>query len=410
MSDSTVSRLKRAVHQNPRASRDGLLERLFTLWFRGFVYTQIWEDPRVDAEGLRLDETSRILTISSAGCNVLNYLVHEPERVVAVDLNEAHMALTRLKLAGLKHLPDYEAFFRFFGEGRGRANVDAYHEHVRDHLDEATRDFWETRPWGGLARPRIRYFEDGVYDYGVLPRFQRFASTVAQAVLGRRPEELLDATTMEEQTAFFDECVAPFFDNAFVRWLGEQPATVYSLGIPPNQQRIMAEESESSVVDLYRERLKKLVCGFPLSDNYFAWQAFGRCYDCTRREALPPYLKEANHGLLRYRADRVDTHVASFADYLREQPDHSFDSFVLLDAMDWMTPETITDLWSEIARVGEPGSRVLFRTAGSESVVEPALPDDLRRRFRYERGLSEDLHARDRSAIYGMLHVYVLSE
>ncbi len=123
-----------------------MLERLFTLWFQGLVYTQIWEDPRVDAEALRLDDTSRIVTISSAGCNVLNYLTYEPDRLLAVDLNAAHMALTRLKMAALRHLPTHEAFFQFFGAGR--RNVRSYHEHVRPHLDDTTRRFWDARPTG----------------------------------------------------------------------------------------------------------------------------------------------------------------------------------------------------------------------------------------------------------------------
>ena len=386
-----------------------MLERLFTLWFRGFVYTQIWEDPRVDAEALQLDDTSRILTISSGGCNVLNYLMHEPARVAAVDLNEAHLALTRLKIAALRHLPHHEAFFRFFGEAASPQNVADYEDHLRPHLDDATRTFWEERTWSGLGEPRIHFFENGLYDKGVLPRFQRFASAVSNLVIGRRPEELLNAQSLEEQEQFFETCVAPFFDNAFVRWLGSQPAAVYSLGIPPSQQRIMVEESATDVVDLYRERLKKLVCGFPLSDNYFAWQAFGRRYDTERREALPPYLREENFGRLRYHVDAVETHLTSFADFLREQPDHSFDSFVLLDAMDWMDAATIADLWHEIARVGVPGARIIFRTAGQESVVEPALPNDLRRRFTYEREQSEALHEQDRSAVYGMFHLYVLA-
>jgi S-adenosylmethionine-diacylglycerol 3-amino-3-carboxypropyl transferase len=410
MPESTVSRLKRAVHRHPRVSREGLLERLFTLWFRGFVYTQIWEDPRVDAEALQLDASSRVLTISSAGCNVLNYLVHQPKRIVAVDLNQAHMALTRLKLAALRHLPDHDAFFRFFGAADDPANVDAYHTHLRPHLDAETRSFWERRTWGGLGRPRIQYFANGLYEQGVLPRFQRFAARVANLVMGRRPEELLEAESLAEQRQFFEACVAPFFDHAFVRWLGGMPATVYSLGIPPSQQRIMAEESGTSVVDLYRDRLETLVCDFPLDDNYFAWQAFGRCYDCENRAALPPYLDADHFGRLRYHADAVETHVTSLADHLRAQPDSSFDSFVLLDAMDWMDPGTITDLWRGIARVGAPGARIIFRTAGTPSVVEPALPDGLRRRFRYEEERSRELHAQDRSAIYGGFHLYVLAD
>ena len=53
MLDAPASRLKQAVHRHRLFSRSGALERLFTLWFRGLVYTQIWEAPRVDAEALR---------------------------------------------------------------------------------------------------------------------------------------------------------------------------------------------------------------------------------------------------------------------------------------------------------------------------------------------------------------------
>src|SRR5579883_3339286 len=107
--------LKRAAHQRPASSKRGALERLFTLMFQGFVYNQIWEDPVVDLEALCLSSDHRLITIASGGCNVLNYLTADPARVIAVDLNPNHVALTRLKLRALEHLPDYESFFRFFG-------------------------------------------------------------------------------------------------------------------------------------------------------------------------------------------------------------------------------------------------------------------------------------------------------
>jgi len=408
MPDSTVSRLKDAVHRSPRTSREGVLERLFTLWFQGLVYTQIWEDPKVDAAALNLDPTSRILTISSAGCNVLNYLVHRPRRILAVDLNPAHMALTRLKLAALQHLPDHDAFFRFFGDGAHSANIGAYEAHLRPVLDAKTRAFWEARAWAGWGRRRIHHFEDGLYEHGILPRFQRFAGSVSALVQNCRPEDLLDATSRAEQRHFFETAVAPFFDHNLVQWIARQPAAVYSLGIPPRQHRLLAESADGSIVDVYRERLQRLVCRFPLDDNYFAWQAFARRYDCTHRNAIPPYLEADSFGLIRYHAAAVETQIASLAETVRAQPDNSFDSFVLLDAMDWMDAATIASLWREIARVGTPGARIIFRTAGRASVVEPALPQALRRRFSYERARSEALHAQDRSAIYGMFHLYVL--
>ena len=93
--------LERAAHTRPAATRRGALERLFTLMFKGFVYNQIWEDPDVDLEALALGPGHRLVTIASGGCNVLNYLAADPERIIAVDLNPNHVALTRLKLAAL---------------------------------------------------------------------------------------------------------------------------------------------------------------------------------------------------------------------------------------------------------------------------------------------------------------------
>jgi len=63
-----------AVCRNRLLSAEGLRERLFTLAFSNLVYPQIWEDPAVDLEALALDGDSRVITIASGGCNVLNYL------------------------------------------------------------------------------------------------------------------------------------------------------------------------------------------------------------------------------------------------------------------------------------------------------------------------------------------------
>ena len=118
--------LERAAHTRPAITKRGALERLFTLLFKGFVYNQIWEDPDVDLEAMEIAPHHRVITIASGGCNILNYLAADPERIIAVDLNENHVALTRLKLAALGNLPSYEDFFRFFGSANDKANRAAY--------------------------------------------------------------------------------------------------------------------------------------------------------------------------------------------------------------------------------------------------------------------------------------------
>jgi S-adenosylmethionine-diacylglycerol 3-amino-3-carboxypropyl transferase len=75
-----------------------------------------------------------------------------------------------------------------------------------------------------------------------------------------------------------------------------------------------------------------------------------------------------------------------------------------------MDREAIVELWSLIADKSEPGARIIFRTAGSRSPVEAALPEELRSRFVYEKELSENLFRKDRSSIYGGFHLYVMSD
>jgi S-adenosylmethionine-diacylglycerol 3-amino-3-carboxypropyl transferase len=411
---TNTHRLRKAVHHNRLATKRGLLERMFTLWFRGFVYNQIWEDPRVDAQALRLGPDSSLLTISSGGCNVLNYLVHEPRRIVAVDLNANHMSLTRLKLAAIKHLPDYETFYKFFGYGRHEDNLDNYRRYIRDALDPQTRAFWESSDWPGrkVGPRRIGYFKRGLYEKAKLGQFFRVVHGLAKG-MRRDPARLLAARTLAEQERIFDDTYAALFRNRLVRWMGRQPVAVYSLGIPPSQHAAMLEEQGgdgSKLFDMYRERVKRLACGFPLDDNYFAWQAFGRRYDHENRKALPDYLKRENYDKIKSLVDRVETHVASLADHLRTEQPGALNGFVLLDSQDWMPPHVIAELWGEIARVGGPNTRVIFRTAGEKSPIEAALPGPLRQRFCYAEERSRQLHLEDRSAIYGMFHLSEMAD
>ncbi len=398
-----------AVRHHRRLSKQGLMEWAFAVWFRGFVYNQIWEDPRVDLEALQLDSESRVLAISSGGCNVLNYLVAKPKQIVAVDLNRCHMSLTRLKLAAIKHLPDFESFYHFFGCADGRQNVENYRHYISEHLDEDTRWFWEGGSWlrRGLRRRRINYFAKGFYDRSKLGQFLRVVHGLGR-IVRKNPNLLLQAKSLQEQQEIFDKHFAPLFDFKLVRLSSKMPLAVYSLGIPPNQFKAMKEQSQNRVAALYRERVRRLACDFPIEDNYFAWQAFSRGYDRVNRKALPDYLKPENYDVLRANVHRVHTHLTSTTAYLKQQPDQSMNRFVFLDSQDWMPPQVIAEQWRQVARVGQPGSRVIFRTAAADSPIETALPAELKRRFQYLREQSLELHRKDRSAIYGGFHLYLM--
>jgi S-adenosylmethionine-diacylglycerol 3-amino-3-carboxypropyl transferase len=398
--------LKRAAHQRPATTKRGALERLFTLMFSGFVYNQIWEDPDIDLEALKLGPQHRLITIASGGCNVLNYLAAGPERIIAVDLNPNHVALTRLKLQSLTHLPDYDAFFRFFGSAKDKANRNLFDNFLAERLDPTTRRYWERRM--PLRGRRINMFARNLYRYGLLGRFIGVLHTLAR-LHGKRLQDILEARTPEEQRENFERTIAPLFDNRLVRILSKMPISFYGLGIPPAQyDELVAAAADGNPVTTLRERVERLACDFPIAENYFAWQAFGRGYDTDARVAVPAYLREENYDLIKSRAANVEVHHASMIDFLSAQPEGSLHRYVLLDAQDWMNPELMTALWTEIDRTADANdARVIFRTAGKESPLPQKIPESLLNRWAYLEQESQDFHARDRSSIYGGFHVYV---
>jgi S-adenosylmethionine-diacylglycerol 3-amino-3-carboxypropyl transferase len=409
-----MTTLHAAVQNESLSSRQGLLQRLFAVWFDAFVYNQIWEDPRVDLEALRLGGDSRILTISSGGCNALNYLLADPASVTAVDLNRHHIYLLNLKLAALKHLPTHDSFFAFFGNGRGEKTGSDYMRYIAPNLDRETREFWESNTLVGglLYGERISFFRNrGLYDHSRNGYFLRFFHWLSRR-LGCEIEKVLVAHTLEEQAELYKKNIDPFFDRFLVRSVTRLPVTMFGLGIPPQQYDELKRDLSSgrTIIDIYRDRVRRLACDFPIRDNYFAWQAFARRYDTENRQALPEYLKEENYENLRLNAGRLTTKVSSATDEIRNSPNGAFDRFVLLDAQDWMDAGALTELWSAIAEKAQPGARIIFRTAGASSPVETHVPKDLRTRFVYENELSQNLFKQDRSSIYGGFHVYVMSD
>ena len=119
-----------AVRNSRGQAESTVWDRLFAFWFRRLVYTQIWEDPEADLAALRLPVGSTIVTISSGGCNALSSLTARPAQVYAVDLNEAHLSLLKLKLAGLRAFRGYDEFWQFFGEAASPANAELYRERL----------------------------------------------------------------------------------------------------------------------------------------------------------------------------------------------------------------------------------------------------------------------------------------
>lgn len=391
-----------AVLNRRKNEEISLWDKLFALWFRRLVYTQIWEDPEADLAALQLAPGATVVTISSGGCNALSYLTADPARVIAVDLNPAHLALLKLKLAGLQALPDYAAFWQFFGAADRAENAALYLGHLRGRLDDEARDFWDGRDL--QFRRRADYFTRGFYRHGTLGGFIGFAHGMAR-LFGIDLGALIEPARNQEERRQALERIAAFFRSGPMRLLARSPALLFSLGIPPRQRELLAGPG-GDLAGVLHQRFLKLATGFPPEENYFAWQALARRYPGPGNHCLPPYLKESEFVSMRTRAHRIEPLQANMKCFLEEAAPKSVNALVLLDAQDWMDDAEIAALWQAIDHAGAEDIRIIFRTAGAESPLDQPAFAKLQAKWQRDGAQSATGFAADRSGIYGGFHLY----
>lgn len=392
-----------AVLNSTTSGRKGLADQLFARWFNRLVYAQIWEDPQADLAALDLQPGEHLLTISSGGCNALAYLSAAPGAVHAVDLNAAHLATLGLKQAAMRGLDAYEDRLAFLGDAASADNQRLYWQQVAPHLEDTHRQWWEARDL--LGRRRISYLSKHFYRRGLLGEFIALSHGLVR-VLGGNLGKMAEATSPEAQRALFDRHVSPVFRSALVRFLANRPVALYSLGIPPSQFEAIKRDAPDGVVNDFCDRMRRLLCDWPIEENCFAMQAVHRRYDVTRQGSLPMYLQQAHQGAIRAGLDALHLHHDSLTEFLIRQPMESLDAFVFLDAQDWMDQSQLTELWKQVTRTARPGARVVFRTGGAASPLERQLPERLMRQWQTDPARNKALHATDRAAIYGGMHLY----
>ena len=107
-----------------------------------YIYAFTWEDPREDHRLLKIRNDDAVLCVTSAGDNVLDYILQaNPRRVHAVDLNPNQNHLLELKIAALQTL-QYAQVWQMFGEGRILNFRNILLDKLSPHLSSQACQFW----------------------------------------------------------------------------------------------------------------------------------------------------------------------------------------------------------------------------------------------------------------------------
>jgi S-adenosylmethionine-diacylglycerol 3-amino-3-carboxypropyl transferase len=376
------------VERVGRKARDAA----FQSTFQGlFVYSILFEDSEVDEEILELDERSRVLAITGAGCGVAAMMARNPESIDAVDLNPHHLALSALKIEASRRLVRYSSFYDLLGRG--------WHPDAEHVLAQATLTLpdWIRKHW----KSRARLFHRNLYREGVTSRmlgaFRAMAGvdeTWLRWAAGLDPDGRASAVETK---------LGPLLRSPVARaWL-TSPGQLVALGINFSQRdRILRTEGDADMADFIISHLKRLA-RTDVGTNWFIWYAIAGHFDHEREDAVPPYLRRDRHARAREATTRVRYHRRNVVDVLEASPPRSYTHFTFCDAPDWLDAAGQRRLLDGVLRTAKDGAVVLTRSVEHECMVERA---GLGRRLVRLDDLSTRASIRDRTRQYRRVDAY----
>ena len=372
------------------------------------VYNTCWEDPRLDREALELTPSDRVLVITSAGCNALDYALQSPEQIFAVDLNPAQNALLELKLAAIRGL-EYEDFFELFGRGRLPAVRQVYVDQLRPSLSLMARAYWD-RHIDFFSGERRRSF----YFRGSSGWFAWLVNRYIDQVVRVRDsiEEILHADSVATQQSIYDSQLRPVFWTRFIRWMLGRDTTLSLVGVPRPQREQVERHYVGGIAKFVEDSIEAVFTRLPLRDNYF-WRVY--LTGEYSRECCPEYLRAENFERLRDGLiDRISVHTTSVTRFLNEESP-TISRFVLLDHMDWLSTQRqplLAEEWQAIVDHATPDARFLWRSGGLQTdfvdrvrVRHDGREQEVGELLNFQRGLADRLHAQDRVHTYGSFHI-----
>lgn len=371
------------------------------------IYNTCWEDPAVDREALALGGDDVLLTIASAGCNALDYLLDEPRRVIAVDINPRQTALLELKAAAIRALP-YEDVFALFGRGRHARADQLYRDHLRSQLSPFAAEYWDAHiSWFSDAGPFYNHGLSGLFARAVR-LWMRTKPALRRGVAG-----MFDVRDLAAQREYYLANVRPHLWTPLLKWAVSRQATMSLLGVPMPQRKLVQAQYPGGMAGFIEHSVDRLFSTVPAHDNYF-WRVYA--LGEYTEECCPRYLTRA--GVAELKAgpiDRLEIQTCSVTEYLDRDDCPPISRFVLLDHMDWMSsyyPDLLVEEWNAIHRRITPNGRVLLRSAHHappylDSVRVGADRTPLREWLAFQDGESRRLSARDRVHTYASFHVGV---
>jgi S-adenosylmethionine-diacylglycerol 3-amino-3-carboxypropyl transferase len=347
------------------------------------MFAQVREDPCLEMQALAPALGGTIVVVSSGGCTVLSLLAAGARRVIGVDLSRAQNHLVELKCAAIRALERLEAIAFLGGQPMPALRRRRLYGVLSPLLTKPARTYWDGN---------CHAIERGALRAGKSERFIALVASVVARTVVRSDgvADLLSADTVDAQREIFARSWAGWrwralFALLLNRW-------TFSRAYHPS---FFDHVENPSFARHFRRLAERALTEIPTRDNYFLHEMLTGRYPVREPLGVPPYLTSRGVARAADSGRTLSLVDGSMTEYLRSCRPRSIDGFALSNIGEWLDEHGLDALFSEVARTGRPGARVVFRNF----VGWTDVPARWRHVIVERPGYGERLMRRDRSLV-----------
>jgi S-adenosylmethionine-diacylglycerol 3-amino-3-carboxypropyl transferase len=370
------------VHTKIGVVKEGTKPAVKTKLFKDVLYANCWEDPRLDRAALGIGQDDVVLSITSGGCNLLAFLLDDPRKVIALDVNPHQGYLLELKMAAIRRL-SYDRVLEFFGVRPCSTRAACYRQRLRPCLSGDAARFWD-----GHTRKIAR----GIIHAGRYERYMRLLRRTLVAGFGKRRliMRMFEADGPAARERLFRE-----------KWQGVWWSLLTGVMLSRGLNSLLFDKAFFAYLDRdfsfgrhFAAKAERALVRLPMKENTFlSYILLGRFYDEAH---LPVYLRRESFPVIRDRLDRVEIVTDSCERFFAGLEDSTISKFNFSNIFEWMSPAAFESLLRETVRVARDRAVLTYRNL----LVFRERPPSLGGLIRSRQDLAKALQGSDLSFIY----------
>jgi S-adenosylmethionine:diacylglycerol 3-amino-3-carboxypropyl transferase/ubiquinone/menaquinone biosynthesis C-methylase UbiE len=303
-----------------------------------------------------MNDTDTLLCITTGGDNILNYLQHNPKKIVSLDLNKHQNYLLKMKMA-LIRVCDQDEYLKIIGKPceKNYALFCEKFEQIQKEqfLEGDCLAYWIENKH--IMRDFIYSGASGFLAYYLLMFFSFFSIPI---------HEIQFEDDLERQIQWYNKHENQFHKFLYWAMFFQYPITQLQ-GVPKAQlekQGDLAEKTKKIIKHMFTKSL--------ISHNPFYYPyIFG---EMTNDSCLP-YMKKANYEIVKERLNAIEIHTTTMNDFLARNVEHKFTKISLLDHLDWFETKDIVAEFQLLQKNVAEKHKILFRSFANPQHIDKSL-------------------------------------